>query len=373
MILKKNGGFCVGQMPWTSHVTTRPKKHASDASVTRCRGLDQQAPPPVCSWWQKVIRTTYLWYSHLLHAVFFLFFFLFLIFLAGSSRQHARGKNDCLLLLETAVLLLFHYFSRFILLQSVCARAAWLQYFMTEAAQPRTYLEYTWSWHLVLYIHRFKTGLGRSYTLVATYISDVHPQPKRQYQQAFTLASPSSEPKCWYTFLRAELFYGLLRLVPTYPRPKGNLVKYVCESYTCCCRIRRVRLRGIPGATATTRTTTPRESPSPCSMSTSEGQASKKAKTVENESGASKYCTSTGTSVRVARAAFFTPSCCCTTQTTSFQYNLAWMSTDSLMGKSLGSGISTYYLMGKYLRYSRYVLFAFTCHIPAPYYWLFYH
>ena len=39
------------------------------------------------------------------------------------------------------------------------------------------------------------------------------------------------------------------------------------------------------------------------------------------------------------------------------------MSTDSLMGKSLGSRISTHSLMGKYLGYSLYVLFAFTHHV----------
>ena len=37
-------------MPRTSHVATRPKKHVSDASVPRCHGLLQQAPPRVCSW-----------------------------------------------------------------------------------------------------------------------------------------------------------------------------------------------------------------------------------------------------------------------------------------------------------------------------------
>ena len=41
--------FFVGQVPRTSHVTTRPKNLVRDASVPRCRGLWQQAPPPVCS------------------------------------------------------------------------------------------------------------------------------------------------------------------------------------------------------------------------------------------------------------------------------------------------------------------------------------
>ena len=48
-----------------------------------------------------------------------------------------------------------------------------------------------------------------------------------------------------------------------------------------------------------------------------------------------------------------------------FHYTIARMSTDSLTGKSLGSGISTYFLMGKCLGHSLHVLFAFTSHIPV--------
>ena len=50
-----------------------------------------------------------------------------------------------------------------------------------------------------------------------------------------------------------------------------------------------------------------------CIMSTSEKNASKKAKTVDNEFGTTKCCT--GTSVRVARVDFFSSCCCCTTWT----------------------------------------------------------
>ena len=48
MRLKNSGSFCVGQVPRMSHVATRPKNHVRDASVPRCHGLLQQAPPPVC-------------------------------------------------------------------------------------------------------------------------------------------------------------------------------------------------------------------------------------------------------------------------------------------------------------------------------------
>ena len=49
----------------------------------------------------------------------------------------------------------------------------------------------------------------------------------------------------------------------------------------------------------------------------------------------------------------------------SFKYNAAKILTNSLIGKSLGSMISTYSLMGKYLGYSMYVLCAFAHQIPV--------
>ena len=50
---------------------------------------------------------------------------------------------------------------------------------------------------------------------------------------------------------------------------------------------------------------------------------------------------------------------------TLFLYNVARMPTHSLMRKSLGSRISACSLMGRYLGYSMYVLFAFTHHIVS--------
>ena len=43
------------------------------------------------------------------------------------------------------------------------------------------------------------------------------------------------------------------------------------------------------------------------------------------------------------------------------------------MGKSLGSKIPSYSLMGKYLGYSMYVLFVLSYHLPVTQYCLFYH
>ena len=60
---KNSGSFCVGQVRRTSQFATRSKKHVSDASVPRCRGLLQQAPPPVCPLLVvepfDVVRTSY--------------------------------------------------------------------------------------------------------------------------------------------------------------------------------------------------------------------------------------------------------------------------------------------------------------------------
>ena len=63
MRLNNSGNF--GQVPRTSHAATSPKRHVSDASVPRCHGRLQQAPPQVCSWLVvesilHVIRTRYL-------------------------------------------------------------------------------------------------------------------------------------------------------------------------------------------------------------------------------------------------------------------------------------------------------------------------
>ena len=63
--MNNSGNCCVGQAPRTSHAATSPKKHVSDASVPRCHGCLQQAPPQVCSWLVvegilHVIRTRYL-------------------------------------------------------------------------------------------------------------------------------------------------------------------------------------------------------------------------------------------------------------------------------------------------------------------------
>ena len=131
MRLNHSGKFCVGQVPRTSHVATRPKKHVSDASVPRCHGLLQQAPPQVCSWLVvegilHVIRTrcSYLLLDHTTRDSYLLldhtvrFFPSFRLVLPN---KYSRMDCCCLLLLY---LYYFGYFSRFFLRQSVCARAA---------------------------------------------------------------------------------------------------------------------------------------------------------------------------------------------------------------------------------------------------------
>ena len=73
----------------------------SDASVPRCHGLSEQAPPPVCSLLVvedvlDVIRTRYLDAHTCSWTTLYSFFF----FWAGSSK---KVLDDCLLLLAAAV------------------------------------------------------------------------------------------------------------------------------------------------------------------------------------------------------------------------------------------------------------------------------
>ena len=116
MRLNNSGNFRVGQVPRTSHVMTRPKKHVSDASVPRCHGLLQQAPPPVCSW--LVVEGILHVYTRYLDTRTWSWTTLDVSppFSAGSFKQIVE---DCSLLLAAAVFLLFRYFSRFFLRQSV--------------------------------------------------------------------------------------------------------------------------------------------------------------------------------------------------------------------------------------------------------------
>ena len=118
MRLKNTGNFCVGQVPRTSHVAIRLKKHISDASVPRCHGLLQQAPPQVCSWLVlegvlHVVCTRYLdtrtcfWTTLYVSPPFFS---------AGSS---IPILEDCLLLLAAAV---FYYYSYFVIFSSFSAK-----------------------------------------------------------------------------------------------------------------------------------------------------------------------------------------------------------------------------------------------------------
>ena len=91
MRLKNSGSFCVGQVPRTSNVTTRPKNHARDASVPRCRGLLQQAPTPVCSCCRMCRADTRSCSWTTLYSSFVLFFFppCFLFFFsAGSPKKY---------------------------------------------------------------------------------------------------------------------------------------------------------------------------------------------------------------------------------------------------------------------------------------------
>ena len=107
MRLNNSGKFCVGQVPRTSHVATRPKKHVSDASVPRCHGLLQQAPPQVCSWLvvEGILHVIGTRYSYLLldHTVRFFPSFRLVI-----PNKYSRIVCCCLLLLYFYYFVFFH-------------------------------------------------------------------------------------------------------------------------------------------------------------------------------------------------------------------------------------------------------------------------
>ena len=158
MRLKNSGNFCVEQVPWTSHVATRPKNHVRDASVPRCRGLCSRtrlqcvrvvegvvlilasAPGPRC--------TVYLF------SVFFFVFFCRLVLLKYTLMEIICC---CLLLLYLCISL----FSRFFHRQTNCMRqgSTVIVLYQKEAAQSTIYLKYKWFAYLL--VHRLKTGSGR--------------------------------------------------------------------------------------------------------------------------------------------------------------------------------------------------------------------
>ena len=152
--------FCVGQVSRTSHDATRPKKHVRDASVPRCRGLLQQAPPSVCSCCRRHRADSRICSCTTLYSIFFSFCF-FVIF----HGWFFKVLGISLLLFAPAVFLHFVIFHvSFTAKQSICARAAWWLYY-SKRKQPTMY---TWNTsgcatHIYIIVRRFKTGSGRCY------------------------------------------------------------------------------------------------------------------------------------------------------------------------------------------------------------------
>ena len=118
--LRNSGSFGVGQVPGTSHVATRPRKHTCD----RCRGLLQPAPPPVCSW---LFKPSLMWYVYQVQRYFVIvspvfppyLFFCRLVVNFFSPGLYS-SKECCLLLLAVFLVFFFRSFSRFFLCQTKC-------------------------------------------------------------------------------------------------------------------------------------------------------------------------------------------------------------------------------------------------------------
>ena len=131
--LRNSGSFCVGQVPGTSHVATRPKKHTCERRI--CPSLSRPfAAGPASSLFVivqsvlDVIRvpgTTVRRSS--LSSFFPLFFVVFcrLVLFKKYLVPGTRANNIVCCCLLYFLLLHFRYFSRLFLCQRVCTRTAW--------------------------------------------------------------------------------------------------------------------------------------------------------------------------------------------------------------------------------------------------------
>ena len=153
----------------------------------------------------------------------------FPFFSAGSSK---KLLEYCLLL----YFLLLRYISRFFLRQSVCARAASWLYYVKEAGQPTTYSKscvFLCYWCINTH-NAFKQGRDHSTpSSLRKYAEYAHNQtgsmhllcrPPLLHLNIIPFILRSWIWTYFYLLHVWGLFYGLLRLIATYPPPKGNLV-----------------------------------------------------------------------------------------------------------------------------------------------------
>ena len=213
----------------------------SDASVPRCHGLSEQAPPPVCSLLVvedvlDVIRTRYLdtrtcsWTT--LHG--------FILFFGWFFKQNTRGSFACCLLL---------YFYCFVIFRVSFSAKVYAPgpHGGCIISRKRVSLLCTYNTSdgcaintILLLINSYKYIVLIRVGTIAHSPRYVNKQttPTTKSLVCICLESPSSTPK-YYPFLRAQLdfdvflpariasFFYVLRLIATYPPPKGHLV-YIC-------------------------------------------------------------------------------------------------------------------------------------------------
>ena len=114
MRLQNSGSFCIGQVPGTSHVATRPKKKTGERRI--CPSLSRPfAAGPASSLFvvvQSVLDVIHIPGTTVVASpVFFPYFFFFVGWFLKKKR--CSRKKYCLLLLAVFLLLNFRSFSRF--------------------------------------------------------------------------------------------------------------------------------------------------------------------------------------------------------------------------------------------------------------------
>ena len=139
MRLKNSGSFCVGQVPGTSHVATRPKKHTCERRI--CPSLSRPfAAGPASSLFvvvQSVLDVIRVpWYNgSSSFSSYFPHFFCFSCPLVPKKKKTGTRANNivcwCLLYFY---FFFFLSFSCFFLCQSVWIRAAWCLYGINDAS-----------------------------------------------------------------------------------------------------------------------------------------------------------------------------------------------------------------------------------------------
>ena len=140
---------------------TEESCHVRDASVPRCRGLSQQAPPPVCSRCRRHRTRICSWTT-----LYSFFLCIFILFCSDGSLNKSPG--NCLLLLAPAVFLHFIIFHVSFTAKvyapgphadCIVSKGSGAAYYILEIKAVMLLLMYSY-----ILVHRFKAGSGRRHS-----------------------------------------------------------------------------------------------------------------------------------------------------------------------------------------------------------------